>query len=383
MNIGILFPGSKTYPLIGLNFMEGLKTFTDSAGMVEDIKFFPESIGLGGVEKEVYAKAEKLLMIDDVDILVGFIDERILELIKPLILASGKLFVLVNPGGNHPTKWVPQPNIITLSLRHSFLCARNGIAAASGANKAAAVVSTFYDCGYLHLSTLVREFETAGGNVQFNYINNQLYDEHFNISGLAEFLDADKNTKTVLCVLDSLPASLFYKLLHEYDGAADLNLYVSPMMLEKEALKNLNSGFNFSVHGYLPWHISDPGEKNMQFANHYQDRLKKEPDIFSLLGWETGMILKEINDNNQIDCRNGESLTEMLKTKKLNGPRGTLQLDTSTLFYVAPVVRCIIPAQSPEMEMEYNMELKNEWKEFTEKPTEGYVSGWTNTYLCY
>ena len=379
----MLIPRSNAYPLIGLEFMEGLKTFTDSVGLAEEIKFFPESIGLGGVEKEVYAKAEKLLMIDDVDILVGFIDERILQLIKPLVLASGKLFVLVNAGGNHPINWVPQPNIITLSLRHSFLCALNGIAGASGANKAAAVVTTFYDCGYLHLSAFVSEFEVAGGNVQFNYINNQLYDEHFNISQLTVFLDSDKNTKTLLCVLDSLPASLFYKLLHEQDGAADLNLYVSPMMLEKEALKNLNSGFNFSVQGYLPWHISDPGEKNIQFVSHYRDHLKKEPGIFSLLGWETGMILNEIHDNNQVDFRNGESLTEMLKTKKLNGPRGTLQLDTSTLFYVAPVVRCIIPAQSPDIKMEYNNELKNEWKAFTEKPTAGPVSGWTNTYLCY
>ena len=383
MNIGILFPRSKAYPLIGSDFLEGIKAFTANASLGEDVKFFPESIGFGGVEKEVYAKAEKLLMIDDVDILVGFIDERILELLKPLLLASAKLFILVNAGANQPANWVPQPNIITLSLRHSFLCALNGQAAASAENKTAAVVSTFYDCGYLHLATVVREFVAAKGKVQFNYINNQLYDDNFNINELISFLDSDKNTKTLLCVLDSLPASLFYKLLNQYEEAHHLNLYVSPMMIEKKALENLNNGFNFSVHGYLPWHLSDTREENLQFINHYQKHLKKAPGIFSLLGWEAGMILKEISNNNGGNYRNGELLTEVLKTKKISGPRGTLQLDASTQFYICPAIRCSIPAGSAEMEMEYNLDFKNEWEAFTEKNTEGPVSGWTNTYLCY
>ncbi|HMK24797.1 MAG TPA: ABC transporter substrate-binding protein [Chitinophagaceae bacterium] len=384
MNVGILFPRSNAYPLIGSEFTEGLKAFTSQAGLEKDISFFPESIGFGGVEKEVYGKAEKLLMMDDVDILVAFIDERILELLKPLVLASGKLMIIVNPGANHPFNWIPQPNMVSLSLQHAFLCALSGFAAAAGkTNVPAAVATTFYDCGYLHLADMVREFQSSRGKIQFNYINNQLKNETFHIQQLTNFLSSDKDTQTILCVFDSQPASQFYTLLNEFERAADLNLFVSPMMLEKKALENIKKGFDFSITGYMPWHPSVPHEENGQFINFYREKTKKEPGVFSVLGWETGIILKEVYDHCREDFRNGETVTEMLKTRMMNGPRGLLKLDPDTQHFISPAIRCTIAAKSNKMEMEYDLNLENEWEEFTEKPIEGQVSGWTNTYLCY
>jgi hypothetical protein len=305
---------------------------------------------------------------------LAFIDERILELLKPLVLASGKLMIMVNPGANHPFNWIPQPNMVSLSLQHSFLCALSGFAAAAGkTNVPAAVATTFYDCGYLHLADMVREFQSSRGKIQFNYINNQL----------TNFLSSDKDTQTILCVFDSQPASQFYTLLNEFERAADLNLFVSPMMLEKKALENIKEGFDFSITGYMPWHPSVPHEENGQFINFYREKTKKEPGIFSVLGWETGMILKEVYDCCREDFRNGETVTEMLKTKMMNGPRGLLKLDPDTQHFISPAIRCTIAAKSNKMEMEYGLNLENEWEEFTEKPMEGQVSGWTNTYLCY
>lgn len=384
MNIGILFPRSNAYPLIGSEFIEGLKAYLKQEGYEKNINFYSESIGFGGTEKEVYAKAEKLLMMDDVDILVGFIDEKVLELLKPLVLASGKLMIMVNPGGNHPVNWIPQANIVTLSLRHSFLCALTGFAAAtSKVNVSAAVASTFYDCGYLHLAAMVKEFQTAKGKLKFNYINNQPYNETFHIQQLTDFLSFDNETQTILCVFDSLPASLFYMLLDEHEGAGNLHLYVSPMMLEKKALENIKEGFSFSIEGYLPWHLSDPNEENRKFINLFRQQLKKEPGIFSLLGWETGMILQEVYNNCKEEYRNGEAIIKMLNSKKMNSPRGVLHLEPATQFFISPVIRCTIAAKTARMEMEYDINLENEWEEFSEKSTEGPVSGWTNTYLCY
>ncbi|MGH2553131.1 MAG: hypothetical protein ACRDEB_05405, partial [Chitinophagaceae bacterium] len=223
MNIGILFPRSNAHPLIGSEFLGGLKAYIKKEGIDKDINLLTESVGFGGVEKEVYAKAEKLLMIDDVDILIGFIDEKVLELVKPLVLSSGKLMVLVNGGGNHPANWIPQANIITLGLRHTFLCALNGMAAAAAQkNIPAAICSTFYDCGYLHLASTVKGFTGLDGMVRFNFIYNQRYDENFNIQPLTDFLTSDESTQSLLCVFDSLPASLFYKKLNEFEGAGQL-----------------------------------------------------------------------------------------------------------------------------------------------------------------
>lgn len=383
MNIGILLPRSNAYPLIGSDFMEGIKAFARQAGLSGELHFFAESIGFGGQEKEVYAKTEKLLLIDDVDVLVGFIDQKVLELVKPLVSASGKLMIVVNPGANYPANRVPQPNMVTLDLQHAFLCALTGAAAGNGTDVQAGVATTFYDCGYLHLAAMVHEFMAAKGVLKFNYINKQLDNEVFHIDELSAFLSANTGTKNLLCIFNSLYAAHFYRALNAYEKAGDLHLYVSPMMLEKKALENLETGFHFSMEGFMPWHQRVPNEENRRFVDLYQKEIKKDPGIFSLLGWEAGIILKEIYDFSNREYRNGELVVDMLKTKPLQGPRGALRLDPETQFFLSPAIRCRMAPGSTQPEMEYDLEFKNEWEDFCEKPLEGSVAGWTNTYLCY
>ncbi|MEO7263797.1 MAG: hypothetical protein ABIW38_02740, partial [Ferruginibacter sp.] len=235
MKIGILYPRSNAHPEMMTDFMHGIKMGVKLTDNENRIMLLSESIGFGGNEKEVYEKAEKLLLLEEVDVLVAYIDLRILEIIKPLIYRSGKLLLVVNPGANYPQNWVSQPNIIYLSLQHGFLCWLTGKQAATLKETRAISATTFYDCGYLHLASVVKGFVEPGGNIMFNYINNQRYDNTFEIAQLTDYLSADKETNILLCVFDSLPASLFYEKLSNYDEASRLHLFVSPMMLEKNA----------------------------------------------------------------------------------------------------------------------------------------------------
>jgi hypothetical protein len=307
-----------------------------------------------------------------------------LELIKPLLLAANRVCIVVNTGANHPTNWVPQQNIIHLSLHHSFLCGVNGSYAAQGEkNKPAAVCSSFYDCGYMHLFSFVNEFTIAGGSVQYNYINKQKLNEELIFPELIQFLAENKSVKTLLSVYDSKMAAAFYKQLNGIDDANELNLFVSPLMLEQKAIAALNQGFQFSIQGYLPWHVSVPGNANTEFISTYLSNHKKEPSFFSLLGWETGIIISEILTANADDYRNADIVITSLLSKKINSPRGEMRLDEETLYYLSPAIRCTTPAGSTALNMEYDVQLESEWEEFSTKNTEGNISGWTNTYLCY
>ncbi|HUM97692.1 MAG TPA: ABC transporter substrate-binding protein [Chitinophagaceae bacterium] len=383
MNIGILFPRSNTYPLIGSDFLEGIKAFIKKESSEKEINFFIESIGFGGMEKEVYAKTEKLLMLDDVDLLVAFIDEKILELVKPLLLASGKLVLVVNTGANHPVNWVPQSNILHLNLQHSFLCAVTGSSAAQDIkNKYAAVCSSFYDCGYLHISSIVSEFQNSGGIVKHNYINNQKVAKDFEFPEIIEYLKNEDEIKTLLAVFDSQPAGDFYKALNE-STITDLQLFVSPMMLESKALEKINLINTLNISGYIPWHNTIPGNVNEDFISFYTTHFKKQPSQFSVLGWETGIVIIEILRKHFENLRDGETVVKQFNNSVLNSPRGKMKLDTKTQYFLLPAIRCTISPGNSKLELEYNIDLENEWEEFSEKNTEGTVSGWTNTYLCY
>ena len=379
MKIGILSPLSAAHPGISLDFMDGLNTFLEANDLKQHIQFVRENIGYGGSEKDVYAKAEKLLINEDVDVLVAYADEKVVSFLQPLLQATNRLLLLVNPGANYPLNWVAQPTIVRLNLQHAFCTWLTGALAAQSDNGHAVYSSTFYDCGYLHGAAMVKSFVSNGGSVRHNYINNQAYDAAFEISQLTNFLTTNSDCNNLLCIFDELPASLFYKLLNPYSGANDLHLFVSPMMLQQKAFATTNEALNFSVEGYAPWLPSITTEENKNFVNS----VKRPASIFSLLGWETAMVLSEIFLQKNVDSNDGEAIVAHLKNSSFQSPRGSLQMEDETQTFITAPTRYsfndgIFTNASTELP-----NLGNEWKAFTAIPTEGHVTGWTNTYLCY
>src|SRR5881394_3589636 len=168
MKVGLLFPMSNAYPTIGQDFMDGWNSLLKQQ-QINDVTVLKEGIGLGGIEKEVYLKAEKLLISDDVDILVAYVDEKVLPVLYPLAMATGKILLAVNPGANYPLNWITQPTVIHLNLQHAFLCRLTGALAAASENGQAAMATTYYDCGYLHSAAMVNQFMEEEGSIQYNY----------------------------------------------------------------------------------------------------------------------------------------------------------------------------------------------------------------------
>lgn len=383
MKIGVLYPRSNAHPGIMMDFMDGLGISLKQHQLKDDFQIIAESAGMGGNEKEIYEKAEKLLVLEGVDLLVAYVDQRVLDILKPLLFASGKLALIVNPGANYPQNWVPQSNIIQLTLQHGFLCWLTGKLASQLNYKNAAMATSFYDSGYLHTAAMVKGFVDTGGKITFNFVNNQRYDDAFDIKQLTGYLNTDKATNSLLCIFDSLPASLFYAQLNGYDEACSLRLFVSPMMLEKTALDKITERTEFSIEGYMPWHVLQENNANRAFTDSYGLQTNREAGIFSLLGWETGLILREVFQLADGEYTNGDDLAVKLAAVKISSPRGELKLDRETNYFVAPVCKCSMKQYGGTMEVEWIDVPEKEWRSFVESPADGVSSGWINTYLCY
>lgn len=383
MKAGILYPRSKAHPSMMVDFVDGVKLALKHQQLTNDVELITESIGFGGNEKEVYEKAEKLLTLEGADILVAYIDQRVVSILEPLVQASGKLMIVVNPGANFPENWVPQPNIIHLTLRHSFLCWLSGVNAAQNNAESAAVVTSFFDCGYLHIAAISKGFTNNGGSIQHNHVNNCLYNETFEIKTLTDFLVANQDVHKLLCVFDSTPASLFYDRLNKYPQSDRLKLYVSPMMLEQPAWKNNENGFSFSVEGYLPYNAAWESKANFQFKNIFTTQIKREPSLFALQGWEVSLILNEIVLNCKHNYTDGASAAEYLASAFIESPRGELRLDSETNYFIAPVYKGELKNNTKDLRITEAGDTVEEWQKFVGDPLTGPSSGWTNTYLCY
>ncbi|MBS1512096.1 MAG: hypothetical protein JST86_14705 [Bacteroidetes bacterium] len=377
MKVGLLYPSSNTYPGISFDFMDGLNALLGHQQIASHFNIIKEGIGFGAAEKEVYMKAEKLLLTEDVDVLVIYADEKVTELLNPLIMASGKLLMVINPGANYPHNWISQPGVVHLSLQQAFMCRLAGGLAAAAGNGYAAYVSSYYDCGYLHGAAIVQQLLQQGGNIRYNYINRQSYNDSFEIGALTEFLSTDKECSNLVCVFDTMPAQLFYKHLAAYDAGRMLNVFASPMMLEAGAVAALNGKQRYRVTGFTPWHSALPGTGNITFMQ----QCKRPANIFSLLGWETGLMLAALLPAGTI--HDNEAAVQLLKDTPLQSPRGIMLLDDATHFYTAPFTKITYEANSSTPQTEYITEYTNGWKAFTAEQIEGHVTGWTNTYLCY
>ena len=379
MTVGILLPLSNTHVGMSKDFVDGFNSLLKLKERTSAVTIKKESVGLGGLEKEVYAKAEKLLVSDDVDILIAYIDEKVTPMIYSLVEATGKLLIMVNPGANHPLNWIAQPSVIHLNLQHAFLCWLTGRLAATDDNSKAAYASSFYDCGYLHSADMVKNFMNSGGSIQYNYINNQVYDENFEISQLTDFLTFSPDCTNIIAVYDEKPASLFYNRLNNHKTDHPLHLYVSPMMMTEKALEQIGEGYQFSIEGYLPWQPDMDTESNQNFIK----ACTRPASIFSLLGWEAAMIIDAIITNYKDDLQEGEAIVEHLKKIPLQGPRGQMKLDAETLYYTTAFGRFTLQAGSTKAAVESVTDFEQDWKTFSSIDTEGAVTGWTNTYLCY
>ena len=382
MKVGILYPRSKAYPGMTLDFIDGIKTFLKKQDLTDTLQLFSESVGYAGSEKEVYEKTEKLLILDNVDILVAYIDEKVTGILEPLVQANSKLMLIVNPGANYPENWIAQPNIIHLTLQDAFLCWLCGQQAERQKDNSGLLATDFYDCGYLHVATMVSGYVKSGGGIVYNYINKQTVNEAFNINELTDYLNNETAARTLLCVFDSQPASRFYDSLNNFKGADQLHLSVSPMMLQPPALDKLAHGFKFSINGYQPWMASGETAANADFTGIYFSQTKRHPGLFALLGWETAMILEQVFTTG-IDYREGGKIAGILAGATINGPRGEMKLDPQTNYYTAPFVKCSIQCNSNKIETETTAFPMQEWETYIQQPTDGASSGWMNTYLCY
>jgi len=381
MKAGIIYPQSKVHPEIMTDYVGALKISLDEYISSKKIELVYEGIGLGGDGKVIVEKVEKLLLIDEVDLLVAFMDFPFLSLVTPLINASDKLLILVNTGANYPEEWLLPSNVVCLSLQHSFCCWLTGALAAESNGQTAAVASSFYDCGYAHLSAMVESFSKSGGSVEFNFINHLSNTETLNIISLQEFLRHHPLVKKILCVFDKSPALSIIDGFSSLKELFPLELYFSPLIFENTKFECIVEQKGLLVKGYSTW-LQSNFEKVTEFTALFNNKYGRMPSSVSLLGIETALLLISIIDKQQ-DCKHPKQLIELFNKSVINSPRGNLFIDSDTHFFISPIYEISINDHLEMIKIDQLQPILNRWKQFIANTPKAANSGWLNTYLCY
>src|SRR5689334_15479434 len=281
--IGLLLPRSTDYPSLGFDMLEGLRCNLKMHGN-ETTRFVSENIGFGEDNALNYAKAEKLFLEDEVEMIIAYCNPSNAEPLYRLATAVQKPLIILDAGMQLPGEY-PPPYCYHISLQGVHACRLSGYKAGSGKRKVL-MATSFYDGGYRGPWSYDRGLLEAGGSVCGNYISGYRPAE-FTIDPYIGLLQQSGAGSVAAC-FSSYLAELFFKALNEKkEEAVLLPFYCSPFMAEEQMLEKCDfpGGEFYTV---VPWASTLENEEQKVFSNCLRE--KKSPNLFHLLGWEAGIL---------------------------------------------------------------------------------------------
>ncbi|MCU0373723.1 MAG: ABC transporter substrate-binding protein [Chitinophagaceae bacterium] len=362
MRAGVLYPASKQYPAGGIQFCDAIKKATSKG----EIALSWEPVDHGGLEEVVAKAAEKLLIAHDVEVLVAFLDYRVLENLSALAANLHKPLLIVNPGANHPLHWQKPAgyNVSFLTLQQAFSCYLLGSHAAQV--PPTALMGMLYDAGYLQAYALDRGVQEHGGSVAGHYYSKDSGLRPLNdASAIGQFLQA-ANPGSVGLLADAESGYFFCKAIA--DAGYQHNVFGSPMVAE---WSTPTAGWPFAIEVCTAFSVQIPA--HAEWCR--QKEVAETP--FGVLGYEAGLWLNAEwqRRQNKVD----------LTVTNLAGclQNATLYWDAATHHYKRPQYRLGLQPLATDWLIEHMANHEAAWQQFTNVVINTPVSGWTNTYLCY
>ena len=370
--IGVLLPRSTDYPAMAYDILDGLRSWLTLNGQ-NDYSIYIENIGFGEDMALNYAKAEKLALQDQTDIIIAYCHATNAEALYPLADALHKPFLFIDAGMQLPQGAV-SPYCYHITLQGLHACRVAGHMAGAG-NRKVLMATSFYDGGYRGPWGYDKGLSEAGGSVCGNFVSGYNVSE-FTITPYLGLLRQTTPTSVAAC-FSSNQAELFFKALHEKNGeSTPWPFYCSPFMAEEQWLNKCDfPGGEF--YAVVPWASSVKNEEQEQFLRCIQAEKNKAANIFHLLGWEAGMVTMSIQQMG----------VQAVKNFSYNSPRGKTTIHPGTHYTYAPLYqgtitgdengKCvfnitnILPPDATMHEAVMN-----------DRP-QAVVSGWKNNYLCF
>ena len=370
-NIGFLLPRSTDYPSISFDLLDGLRLNLKRLGLT-DVNVITENIGFGEDADLNHAKAEKMIIDQDVQLIVVYASNFNAELLYGLAETSGRPFLFIDPGMDMSDA-PPHPLCHYISLQGLHACHLvGGLAAQSGKNALAA--SSFYDGGYRGPWSMVNAFNAGGGEVKGNYVSGYRVEE-FTIQVYLDLLKQNIADVVLANFCTYLEELFLAELKKQGEAAVTLPFFCSPFMAEEQQLNKMDfPGGTFHV--FVPWASSLDNEQNRLMSETLKKEKNKDANIFHLLGWEAAIVVSRLIGNNP----------GKLSNFSFESPRGTVTFHPETNHTFAPLYHGMIVQKENgkcrlEVKNAHSIDATSHFENFMLRPT-GQVSRWKNNFLC-
>lgn len=317
VRIGLMLPYTGTFAQIGVAIENGIRmAISDQGGKlggreIEWFKVDDESEPSKGVEN-----ANKLVQRDKVDILIGTVHSGVQMGIHKVARESGVLNIIPNAGVLAATRALCAPNVFRASFSNNQPTLALGKPMMERGLKKTAWITWKYAAGDEALDGFKESYIKAGGtivkelglpfpNVEFQALLTEI---------------ASLKPDAVACMFAGAGAAKFLK---DYAAAGlhgKIPLWGSGFLTEGtlEAAGAAAEGVMTTL--FYADSLDTP--RNKQFRTAYAQQFKMQPDVFSVQGYDSGLLLIAGANAVKGDLANKPALYRAIENAVIDSPRG-------------------------------------------------------------
>ena len=374
-----MIPYSGIFRDLKMDLQKGLDTALKKERAGVTIESYPEFIQ-GGALKDTELALKKLLLYEQVDLVIGVTSGKTATGIIPSLETYKAPALILNLGADLPNRHLSSDYLFynSLHLWKSEWAMGKWMQKKHGGEPS--INMSVYEGGYgLHDSFRVGTSVSGATTVKINMVRNYLGPPDTN--PLLQFI-RDQQPEHAHILLSGKEGDQFLQLFHEQDWSSPPGLSVNPFMVEDNLRTGIPPGLD--LYNASTWSQTLNTSENRDFVRDYTTAWEEPPNVFALLAYETGLVLAAaLQDNDQKISR--ENLTASLGQVHPAGPRGILSLSTRPLQSNMPVYirKPTLSSRTGTLENSIvHTTTGIEWDDPTLLVEQALVTGWQNPYLC-
>ncbi len=317
IRIGLMLPYTGTFAQLGTAIENGLRLALEQAGGK-----------LGGREFEFFKvddesdpakatdNANRLITRDKVDVLIGSVHSGVAMGMLKVAKENGTLMLIPNAGAGAATGALCAPNVFRTSFTNWQPIHPLGKVMGERGHKKAAFITWKYAAGEESLDSFREGFNAAGGSVV-----KELFVPFPNVEFQALLTEiAAIKPDAVACFFAGGGA---VKFVRDYAAAGlkdKIPLYGSGFLTEGVLAAQGDAAEGLLTTLHYADSLDNPRNKTYRAA--YVKAFKIEPDVFSVQGYDTGLLLAQALEKAKGDIGNQKAIIAAMEGAVIDSPRG-------------------------------------------------------------
>lgn len=317
IRVGFMLPYTGTYAPLGVAIENGFRMAIEERGgklggrEIEWFKVDDESLPPKAVEN-----ANRLVQRDKVDVLVGTVHSGVQMGIQKVARDTGVLSLIPNAGAHAATRSLCAPNVFRTSFTNSQPTLALGKPMVDRGHKRAVWITHSYGAGDDAFEGFKESYTKAGGTV-LKALGLPFPNVEFQAL-LTEIASIKPDAVACFFAGDAAP-----KFIRDYAAAGlkgKIPLYGSGFLTE-----GVLDQAGPAAEGIITTlHYSDSLDtpRNKKFRLDYAKAFRLQPDVYSVQGYDTGLLLSQAAATVKGDLNNKKALYAALESAVVDSPRG-------------------------------------------------------------